>query len=405
MASPRGEVLKQAAVVMRRRPAQSALTVLGLTIGVGAFIAMLSFGEGARRSVLSQFQVLGANLLKVNPVGVQQARGGVGRPLTDDDVTAIRREGTTTASAAPVSRGGATVSYRGAHRYTTLYGTLPSFGPLHRWHASSGGLYDDSDVAQRAKVCVLGATPAEELFGESDPLGQVVTLREKLPCRVIGVLSPKGHSTSGDDLDNLVLLPGTTYTTYLGDGKHIYSYLEIAPASPKLLEAAKAEVSTILRRSHALSKADLDDFTVSSPLEVVRAADRTSKIITRLLQGVAALSLLVGGIGVMNIQLVAVAERIEEIGIKSAIGASPGQILVQFLAEAAVLSVCGAACGVALGVGVATAVAGWMAWPRVISLAGVVGSALFGIAIGMLFGLLPARRASRLDPVEALRHE
>lgn len=405
MLGPRSEVLLQAAVVMRRRPAQSALTVLGLTIGVGAFIAMLSFGEGARRSVLSQFEVLGANLVKVNPVGVQQARGGAGRPLTDEDVAAIQREGATTASAAPVARSGVTVSYRSEHRYTTLYGTMPSFGALHQWHMSSGGIYDDSDVAQRAKVCVLGATPAQDLFGEGDPLGQVVTLREKLPCRVIGVLSPKGHSTSGADLDDLVLVPVTTYTTYLTEGKHAYSYLEIAPASPKLLEAAKAEVSAILRRSHGLATTDLDDFTVSSPLEVVRAADRTSKILTRLLQGVAALSLLVGGIGVMNIQLVAVAERIEEIGIKSAVGASPGQILGQFLAEAAVLSVCGAACGVALGVSVAFIVAGWMGWPRVISVGGVVGSALFGIAIGMIFGLLPARRASRLDPVEALRHE
>jgi putative ABC transport system permease protein len=266
-------------------------------------------------------------------------------------------------------------------------------------------MYDAADVTQRAKGCVLGATPASELFGDADPLGQVVTLRERMPCRVIGVLSPKGFSTAGNDLDNLVLVPLTTYLAYLTDTRVDYSYLEIAPASPAVLEAAKDEVSAILRRTHGLSKGDLDDFTVSSPLEVVRAADRTSRILTRLLQGIAALSLLVGGIGVMNIQLVSVAERIQEIGIKTAIGASPRQILRQFLAEAAVLSVGGAVAGVALGVSVATVVAKWMGWPRVISVPGVLGAALFGVAIGMLFGFLPARRASRLDPVEALRHE
>src|SRR5260221_5269022 len=165
-----GEVAVQALSTMTRRPAQSALTVLGLTIGVGAFIAMVSFGEGARRTVISQFETLGASLLKVNPVGVQQTRGRPARPLTDSDVAAIRREATTTVFAAPVARTGVDIAYGGEHRWTTVYGTLPRFTALHVWRLASGGMFDDVDVAQRAKICVLGATPVRELFGDRDPL-------------------------------------------------------------------------------------------------------------------------------------------------------------------------------------------------------------------------------------------
>jgi len=405
MARLTSESARHAYGVLLRRPAQSALTVLGLTIGVGAFIAMVSFGEGARRTVLSQFEALGANLLKVSPSGVRQTRGRGGRPLDDADVTAIRREATTAVSAGPVFRGGADVAYGREHRWTMLHGTVPRFSVLHRWSVTEGGMYDDTDLAERAKVCVLGLTPVRELFGDRDPLGETVTIGEKMPCRVIGVLSAKGRSTSGDDLDNIVLMPFTTYGSYLGDGKGHYSYLEVEPATPALLEAAKADLTDIIRRTHGIGKGDFDDFTVSSPLEVVRAADRTARILSGLLKGIAALSLLVGGIGVMNIQLVSVAERTEEIGIKSAIGAAPRQLMGEFLLEAAALSAFGAACGVVLGIVVASIVAHWMGWPRVISPIGVVGSALFGIAVGMIFGYLPARRASRLDPVEALRHE
>lgn len=388
---------------IRLRPAQSALTVLGLTIGVAAFIAMVSFGQGARKSIISQFQALGANLIKVKVASVQQTRGKHARPLTDTDVSAIRREATAVDFASGVIERGGDAAYAGNHHRTKLYGTLPRFTQLHDWQLSLGGMYHDGDFDRGAKVCVVGDTIVRELFGGRDPLGSAVTVLGGLSCHVIGVLATKGHSTSGDDLDDVILVPLSTLNTYVGESS--YSFLELEPAAPELLEAAEREVTEILRRTHGLARGDYDDFTVSSPLEVVRAVDATIRILSRLLQSVAALSLLVGGIGVMNIQLVSVAERIQEIGIRSAIGASPGQLLRQFLAEAATLSLTGAMLGVVVGVAVATLVAEAMGWPRVISPFGVIGSALFGITVGMIFGYLPARRASKLDPVEALRHE
>jgi putative ABC transport system permease protein len=394
------ETFLMALRVVQRNPGRSFLTLLGLAIGVGAFIAMVSFGEGARRTVIAQFEALGTHLLQVRT----QGRGGtVRKPLTDYDVQALQHDSTAIGKVLPIVRNSFEVSFNGKQWWTLVHGTTPDFAPMHGWDLVTGGMFDDEDVSSRAKVCVLGRAIVRELFGELDPVGEQVTLGGRLACRVIGVLSEKGFSTSGRDTDDLVLIPVSTYTVYLG-GFDGYSMLKISPYRPELLAAAKFEAAQILRRTHSLGD-QADDFSIESPQEVIQAVDRTSAILASLLQGIAAVSLLVGGVGIMNIQLVSVAERTGEIGIRSAIGASPRQIMTQFLVEGTLLSLLGAAVGVVAGIGISIGVAWAMGWERVISPLGVLGSAFFGILVGLVFGFLPARRAARLDPIVALRRE
>jgi putative ABC transport system permease protein len=399
------EIFRLALKLIVRTPGRSALTMLGLAIGVGAFIAMVSFGEGARRSVIAQFELLGTTMLKIQSAAPALAPGSrPPAPLSDADVTALRREATTLARVSPVLRRSVVVAHGGEQHSTNAYGVDAEYLRIHAWPPVEGGGFDAIDLEQRAKICLLGTTPERELFGDRDALGATVTVAGKLPCRVVGVLSTKGHSTAGNDLDDVVMLPLTTFGTHLSD-RPGYERLEAEPLSASLLDAALAETAEILRRSHRLEANEPNDFSVSSPLEVIRAADRTSKILSTLLAAIAAVSLLVGGIGIMNIQLVSVAERTEEIGVRAAIGASPTQILAQFLVEALLLTVIGTLLGVATGIGVASVVAEVMAWPRVISPFGVALSTTFGLAVGTGFGYLPARRAARMDPIHALRRE
>jgi putative ABC transport system permease protein len=399
------EIFRLALKLIVRTPGRSALTMLGLSIGVGAFIAMVSFGEGARRSVIAQFELLGATMLKIQSTAPALAPGSrPPAPLSDADVATLRREATTLARVSPILRRSVVIAHGSEQWSTNAYGVDTEYLGIHAWPTVEGGGFDGRDLDQRAKVCVLGATPVRELFGDRDALGATVTVAGKLPCRVVGVLSTKGYSTAGNDLDDVLMLPLTTFGTHLSD-RPGYERLEAEPLSASLLDAALAETAAILRRSHRLEANEPDDFKVSSPLEVIRAVDRTSKILSALLASIAAVSLLVGGIGIMNIQLVSVAERTGEIGVRAAIGASPTQILVQFLAEALLLTVLGTLLGVAAGIGVASVVAEVMAWPRVISPFGVALSMTFGLAVGTGFGYLPARRAARMDPIHALHRE
>jgi putative ABC transport system permease protein len=398
------ETLRLAFKLVRRTPGRSSLTVLGLAIGVGAFIAMVSFGEGARRSVIAQFELLGTNLVKIQSTPVAGARQRPPAALTRADAELLARDGTTLTRVEPIARRRASVAHGGEQRITNVYGAGPDFLVMHAWSVGRGGLLDAIDQRERAKTCLLGATPARALFGDRDPIGETLSVAETLPCRIVGLLAEKGFSTAGDDLDDIVIVPTTTFDAHLGD-REGYAYIEVEPADPRLLASAIEEVSAILRRSHGLLPGEPNDFKVSSPLEVIRAVETTSRILSALLASIAAVSLLVGGIGIMNIQLVSVAERTAEIGIRAAVGASPRQILAQFLVEASILTLFGTLVGVGLGIAAASIVAELMAWPRVISPTGVALSASFGAFVGIAFGYLPARRAARLDPIHALRRD
>jgi putative ABC transport system permease protein len=401
----RSETFGNAIRTAVRNPGRSALTMLGLAIGVGAFIAMVSFGSGARGSVLQQFEVLGTRLLRVqSTVGRIDVGDQVPQPLTDADVRALQRDGASFERVAPIVTHILHVHTATSRFNTNVHGTSDEFDEVHEWPVLTGGMFDESDMQQRAKVAVLGTTVVRELFGTADPLGQTIKIGPNLPCRVIGVLASKGQTTGGTDLDDMILIPVTTFRAFLGIPKG-YGEIHVQVRSREMLDTAIAEAKSIVRRTHRIPADEPDDFRISSPVQSARAASYVSQILTALLIGIASVSLLVGGIGVMNIQLVSVAERTKEIGIRSAIGASPRQILVQFLSEAIVLSLIGSAAGVVLGWVSSYLVAEAMGWSANLTPLTLLGSAAFGTLVGVAFGYLPAQRAAQLLPIDALRHE
>ena len=394
-----------------RNKMRSALTALGVVIGVGAVIAMVAIGEGARRRVEATFEAMGTNLLIVVPGSAVSGgmMGGAGSQatITWADLVAIRKECKAVATAAPVLRAAKVIQSEERNWTTSLVGTSPEYFVIRNWQLARGRGFDTGDVDASAKVIVLGASVVDHLWGPGyDPVGATVRI-QAIPFQVIGVLVRKGQSPMGQDYDDTMLTPYTTFRTKISAslGNFINGAIFVSATGPDQTARAQREIAMLLRdRHHLLAGAD-DDFSVRNLAEIAAAQQQGTAILTTLLAAIAAVSLLVGGIGIMNIMLVSVTERTREIGLRMAVGARSWDVLAQFLAEALALSLAGGVLGIALGFVAAAALAKHFHWPFLVHGGVLALSVGFSALVGIVFGFFPARKAARLDPIEALRFE
>jgi ABC-type antimicrobial peptide transport system permease subunit len=403
--------LRAALRALRRNKLRSALTTLGVVIGVAAVILMVSVGQGASEAVRREIESLGTNLLMVVPgattkAGVRSGFGGVST-LTVQDARALAAESSAIAATTWIKRQIAQVVQGERNWSTSIQGVSPGFFEVREWGLVSGEPFGTRDDASANRVALLGQTVVENLFGAGeDPLGATIRVRG-VPFRVIGVLERKGQTSWGQDQDDVVIVPFNTAerrvlgTELLGTVDLIYASVERSED----LELAVAQATALLRQRHRIGPDADDDFTVRNLNEMARAQESTSRLMETLLLSVASISLLVGGIGIMNILLVSVTERTREIGIRMAVGAKPRHVLLQFLTEAVVLAGAGGALGAVLGIAGSAALSALAGWPTLVPPAAVAGSLLFALAVGVFFGFWPARRAAALDPIAALRWE
>ena len=403
--------MRTALRALRRNKLRSALTMLGIIIGVAAVITMVSIGQGADAAVQKQILSLGTNLLMVIPgattsSGVRSGWGGVSTLNTTDAVT-IKRECSSVADVTYFRRQVVQVIYGDQNWSTVAQGATPSYRSVRDWPVVAGAFYTQRDEDTANRVVVLGRTVVDHLFGPGeDPVGAQVRIKD-VPFRVIGVLEAKGQTSWGQDQDDLVVMPFSTAerrvlgTQFIGTVDMIFAS---AVATDEIDEASK-QITALLHDRHHIQPGQEDDFTVRSLNDMAKASQSASQVMTNLLLSVASISLLVGGIGIMNILLVSVTERTREIGIRMAVGAKSRHILLQFLVEAIVLSMVGGFAGMLLGIAAAQLVSHLAEWPTLLSPAAVVGSFLFSGAVGVFFGFYPARKAARLDPITALRYE
>lgn len=400
-------ILLSAFRALQRNKMRSFLTMLGIIIGVAAVIAMLAIGQGAEFSVKQQIASLGTNVLMVFP-GAQQQGGvrtaaGSAVTLTDDDAQAIARECPAVQYISPGSFAGGQVIAGNLNWSTHIQGVGPDYLEIREWPVEYGEFFTEQDVKSATKVCVLGKTVANNLFPDSDPVDQTIRIRN-VPFKVIGVLTSKGQNAMGQDQDDVILSPYTTVIRRLAHWKNL-AYVLVSAVSLKDIATAQQQITDLLRMRHKIQPYEPDDFTIRNQTDIASAATATTEVLTILLASIASVSLLVGGIGIMNIMLVSVTERTREIGIRMSIGARARDILTQFLIEALVLSLLGGTVGIILGVAGSSAISSFAKWPTIITAFSIVLSFGFSIAIGIFFGFYPARKAALLNPIDALRYE
>jgi putative ABC transport system permease protein len=391
---------------LRRNKLRTVLTMLGIIIGVGAVIAMVAIGNGATSQVENQIAALGQNVVlvfsgSVTSGGVRAGWGNAGT-LKIEDADAIMREISDAAAVSPEVRTNAQVGAENQNWFTNLQGESPDYFSIRNWQFSEGTTFSDQDVRGATKVAVIGQTVVKQLFGADDPLGQILRVKG-VPFQIVGVLAAKGMSVMGQDQDDVVIMPYTSAMKRIMGVTNIRT-INVEANTPQDIVPVQNQITTLLRQRHKII-GDNDDFTIHNQQEFTDAATSTSRILTVLVVSIASVSLLVGGIGIMNIMLVSVTERTREIGIRMAVGAHGRDILLQFLIEATSLSTMGGIIGILLGIGAAKLLSFFANWPTLVSPVSVVLSFMFSACVGIFFGFYPARKAAALDPIEALRYE
>jgi putative ABC transport system permease protein len=400
-------LFRSALVALLRNKMRSVLTVLGITIGIAAVICVVAIGKAGQARVEQQLNNLGDNFVWIEAGGraVNGVRTGTHdtKTLVYADAVAIQNQVSLIKSVSPNVDDPVQAVYGNQNWHTSYRGVTPEFFEIKRWYLDQGAVFSQEDVDRAADVCVLGRTVRDQLFGAEDPVGKVIRIND-IPCKVVATLLPKGLSLSGQDQDDTIIIPFTTAQKKI-KGIDWLDDILCSAVSQEAVKVAGQEATAVLRDRHHLRPEEEDDFNIRNPEDIIQAQLDASKTLTILLIAIASVSLLVGGIGIMNVMLVSVTERTREIGVRVAVGATESAIQLQFLGESIVLSLVGGAAGVLFGIFGSYLVGRTLSWPIEMSLESIVVAAMFSVAVGVFFGYYPARKASLLDPIEALRYE